>query len=214
VICDISPMAVYRLVCALRQQCLVTVLTRCDLPLPAIALLPLALLWLGLGIPSLVFVMVHSVLWAVELNTHTRFLAVPEDAAHGRPELRPAWRALRDADPDPGRVSVDSRRPQDRLGLRLAHAHRYGAGVRRVVAFGRPGVVYLREPQSARDGLRVRRPHDGDHHRPTRRERRLPHGRDPHRPQTGHAVVSERHVDPPGGRGGGNGQELQRAMIH
>ena len=76
-ICDISPMAVYRLVCALRQQCLVTVLTRCDLPLPAIALLPLALLWLGLSIPSLVFVMVHSVLWAVELNTHTRFLAVP-----------------------------------------------------------------------------------------------------------------------------------------
>jgi hypothetical protein len=35
VICDISPMAVYRLVCALGQQCLVTVLTRCDLPLPA-----------------------------------------------------------------------------------------------------------------------------------------------------------------------------------
>jgi hypothetical protein len=44
VICDISPMAVYRLVSALRQQCLVTVLTRCDLPLPAIALLPLPLL--------------------------------------------------------------------------------------------------------------------------------------------------------------------------
>jgi len=38
VICEISPMAVYRLVCALGQQCLVTVLTRCDLPLPAYAL--------------------------------------------------------------------------------------------------------------------------------------------------------------------------------
>jgi hypothetical protein len=38
VICDISPMAVYRLVCALGQQCLVTVLTRCDLPLPAYVL--------------------------------------------------------------------------------------------------------------------------------------------------------------------------------
>ncbi len=47
-------------------------------PLPAIALLPLALLWFGLGIPSLVFVIVHSVLWAVALNTHTGFLAVPE----------------------------------------------------------------------------------------------------------------------------------------
>ncbi len=40
-------------------------------PLPAIALLPLALLWFGLGIPSLIFVIIHSVLWAVALNTHT-----------------------------------------------------------------------------------------------------------------------------------------------
>jgi len=47
-------------------------------PLPAIALLPLALLWFGLGIPSLVFVIIHSVLWAVALNTHTGFLSVSE----------------------------------------------------------------------------------------------------------------------------------------
>jgi NitT/TauT family transport system permease protein len=47
-------------------------------PLPAIALLPLALLWFGLGTPSLVFVIIHSVLWAVALNTHTGFLAVSE----------------------------------------------------------------------------------------------------------------------------------------
>jgi len=32
-------------------------------PLPAIALLPLALLWFGLGQGSLIFVLVHSVLW-------------------------------------------------------------------------------------------------------------------------------------------------------
>ena len=32
-------------------------------PLPAIALLPLALIWFGLGTGSLVFVLVHSVLW-------------------------------------------------------------------------------------------------------------------------------------------------------
>jgi hypothetical protein len=35
VICHISPMALYRLVCAFGHQSLVTVLTRCDLPLPA-----------------------------------------------------------------------------------------------------------------------------------------------------------------------------------
>ena len=45
-------------------------------PLPAIALLPLALIWFGLGKGSLVFVLVHSVLWAVALNTHSGFLSV------------------------------------------------------------------------------------------------------------------------------------------
>jgi NitT/TauT family transport system permease protein len=47
-------------------------------PLPAIALLPLALLWFGLGAPSLIFVIIHSVLWAVALNMQTGFLTVPE----------------------------------------------------------------------------------------------------------------------------------------
>jgi len=47
-------------------------------PLPAIALLPLALIWFGLGTPSLVFVIVHSVLWAVALNTLSGFRSVPE----------------------------------------------------------------------------------------------------------------------------------------
>src|SRR5215831_16112010 len=38
VICHISPMALYRLVCALGQQSVVTVLTRCGLPLPVYVL--------------------------------------------------------------------------------------------------------------------------------------------------------------------------------
>jgi NitT/TauT family transport system permease protein len=45
-------------------------------PLPAIALLPLALIWFGLGAGSLIFVLVHSVMWAVALNTHAGFLSV------------------------------------------------------------------------------------------------------------------------------------------
>jgi NitT/TauT family transport system permease protein len=45
-------------------------------PLPAIALLPLALLWFGLGAKSLVFVIIHSVLWAVALNPHSGFTSV------------------------------------------------------------------------------------------------------------------------------------------
>jgi NitT/TauT family transport system permease protein len=47
-------------------------------PLPAIALLPLALIWFGLGRGSVVFVLVHSVLWAVALNTHSGFLGVSQ----------------------------------------------------------------------------------------------------------------------------------------
>jgi NitT/TauT family transport system permease protein len=47
-------------------------------PLPAIALLPLALLWFGLGQGSLIFVLMHSVLWPLALATYAGFRAVPE----------------------------------------------------------------------------------------------------------------------------------------
>ena len=47
-------------------------------PLPAIALLPLALLWFGLGRGALVFVLIHSVLWPLALNTYAGFQGVPE----------------------------------------------------------------------------------------------------------------------------------------
>lgn len=47
-------------------------------PLPAIALLPLALLWFGLGEGSLIFVLVHSVLWALALNMYSGFLGVSD----------------------------------------------------------------------------------------------------------------------------------------
>ncbi|CAG9168658.1 hypothetical protein LMG23992_01240 [Cupriavidus laharis] len=47
-------------------------------PLPAIALLPLALLWFGLGTKSLIFVLIHSVLWPLALNTYAGFRSVPE----------------------------------------------------------------------------------------------------------------------------------------
>lgn len=47
-------------------------------PLPAIALLPLALLWFGLGQGSLIFVLIHSVLWPLALNTYAGFRSVPE----------------------------------------------------------------------------------------------------------------------------------------
>ncbi|WP_416401494.1 ABC transporter permease [Alicycliphilus denitrificans] len=57
---------------------LLSTLTAMFNPLPAIALLPLALLWFGLGQGSLVFVLVHSVLWPLALNTYAGFQGVPE----------------------------------------------------------------------------------------------------------------------------------------
>jgi NitT/TauT family transport system permease protein len=57
---------------------LLSTLTAMFNPLPAIALLPLALLWFGLGNPSLIFVLIHSVLWSVSLNTHSGFLSVSD----------------------------------------------------------------------------------------------------------------------------------------
>ena len=57
---------------------LLSTLTSMFNPLPAIALLPLALLWFGLGQGSLVFVLIHSVLWPLALNTYAGFQGVPE----------------------------------------------------------------------------------------------------------------------------------------
>jgi sulfonate transport system permease protein len=45
-------------------------------PLPAIALMPLSLLWFGLGTRSLVFVVVHSVVWPLSLNSYTGLVSV------------------------------------------------------------------------------------------------------------------------------------------
>jgi NitT/TauT family transport system permease protein len=55
---------------------LLSTLTAMFNPLPSIAMLPLALLWFGLGSPAIVFVIVNSVLWAVALNTHVGCMAV------------------------------------------------------------------------------------------------------------------------------------------
>src|SRR5205807_8231018 len=55
---------------------LLEILTAMFNPLPSIALLPIALLWFGLGDNSVIFVLIHAVLWSVALNTYTGFRAV------------------------------------------------------------------------------------------------------------------------------------------
>ena len=55
---------------------LLEVLTAMFNPLPSIALLPLAMIWFGLGNGGVIFVLIHAVLWAVALNTHSGFRGV------------------------------------------------------------------------------------------------------------------------------------------
>ncbi|HEY0209883.1 ABC transporter permease [Acerihabitans sp.] len=68
-------------------------------PLPAIALLPLALLWFGLGENSLIFVLAHSVMWPMAVNTYTGFLGVSDTLRmtgrnYGLRGLRYVWHIL------------------------------------------------------------------------------------------------------------------------
>lgn len=56
---------------------ILAVLTAMFTPLPGIALMPVALLWFGLGPGGFVFVVIHSVVWPVAINTHAGFAGVP-----------------------------------------------------------------------------------------------------------------------------------------
>ena len=55
---------------------LLEILTAMFNPLPSIALLPIALIWFGLGDNSIIFVLIHAVLWSAALNTYAGFRGV------------------------------------------------------------------------------------------------------------------------------------------
>ena len=116
-------------------------------PLPAIALLPLALLWFGLGQNSLIFVLVHSVLWALALNTYAGFLGVSETLRMAGRNYGLKGLRLVLFIPDPGGTAVDSRRPENWLGVCLAHLDRRRTGIWRDQWQGRAGLVHLPESQ-------------------------------------------------------------------
>ncbi|MFA5952739.1 MAG: ABC transporter permease [Hyphomicrobium sp.] len=56
---------------------LLSTLAAMFMPLPAIALLPLTMLWCGIGEKSLILVLVHSVVWPVATAVLTSFAGVP-----------------------------------------------------------------------------------------------------------------------------------------
>ena len=99
-------------------------------PLPAIALLPLALIWFGLGPGSLVFVLIHSVLWAVALNTHSGFLSVSNT-------LRMVGRNYGLSGPSyVGRILIPAAFPSILTGLKIGWAFAWRTLIAAELVFG------------------------------------------------------------------------------
>jgi NitT/TauT family transport system permease protein len=99
-------------------------------PLPAIALLPLALIWFGLGNGSLVFILIHSVLWPVALNTHSGFRAVsPTLRMVGRNYGLKGFRYIR-------KILVPAAFPSILTGLKIGWAFAWRTLVAAELVFG------------------------------------------------------------------------------
>ena len=99
-------------------------------PLPAIALLPLALIWFGLGNGSLIFVLIHSVLWAVALNTHSGFLSVSNT-------LRMVGRNYGLSGPSyVGRILIPAAFPSILTGLKIGWAFAWRTLIAAELVFG------------------------------------------------------------------------------
>ena len=102
-------------------------------PLPAIALLPLALLWFGLGKGSLIFVIVHSVLWPLALNTYSGFLSVsPTLRMAGRNYGLQGWRYVI-------HILVPAALPSILSGLKIAWAFAWRTLIAAELVFGSSG---------------------------------------------------------------------------
>jgi hypothetical protein len=161
---------------------LLSMLTAMFNPLPSIALLPIALLWFGLGTGSLLFVLVHAVLWPLALSMYTGFLGVPAT-------LRMAGRNYGDADSRARGIAFDCRRLARGLGIRVAHADRGGTRVRCECGAGRARLVHLPEPQRALYGPRVCGARGGHHHRFARRTSGVRYARTADRAAVGRAAL-------------------------
>lgn len=109
---------------------LMVTLTAMFSPLPAIALLPLALIWFGLGSSSLVFVLVHSVLWAVALNTFSGFQSTSRTLRMvGRNYGLKGWRFV-------SRILIPAALPSIVTGLKIGWAFAWRTLIAAEMVFG------------------------------------------------------------------------------
>ncbi|WP_445679370.1 ABC transporter permease [Radicibacter daui] len=106
------------------------VLTSMFNPLPAVALLPIALLWFGIGMPSIVFVIIHSVAWPLAVAGHTGFRSVA-------PTLRMAARNMGLSGPRfVVEILVPAAFPQILSGLRIGWAFAWRTLIAAELVFG------------------------------------------------------------------------------
>lgn len=99
-------------------------------PLPAIAILPLALLWFGLGTPAIVAVVVQSVVWTVAMNAYTGFQSVPQTLRMAGQNI--GLRGL----PYMFRVLIPAAFPHLLTGVRIGWAHAWRTLIGAELVFG------------------------------------------------------------------------------
>lgn len=104
-------------------------------PLPGIALLPLAILWIGIGEESIIFVMVHSVLWPILLNVIAGFDSVPVIYQEvGRSFGMPRLKLI-------ARVYVPAAFPSILTGIKTGWARAWRALISAEMVFGATGTT-------------------------------------------------------------------------
>ena len=140
---------------------LLTLLSSILNPLPGVAVLPLAMLWFGLTTNAILFVIANATIWPLALAVTTGFkTANPTILAVGRNIGLSRLRA-RHRRPRPGRAPACDHRPEDRLGVRLAHGDRRRARLRGRRREGRPRLLHQQREALSPDPAGVRGPgHD------------------------------------------------------
>lgn len=102
-------------------------------PVPAVALLPLALLWFGVGGSPIVFVVVYSVVWSLALNLNSGFESVPVQLRWVGQNLGlHGWRYVRD-------IYLPASLPSVMTGLRIAWAYGWRTVIAAELIFGAMG---------------------------------------------------------------------------
>jgi len=103
-------------------------------PLPALALLPLVIIWFGTGEASIVAIIVHSALWPILINLNAGFQAVPTiylDVGRNL-QLSPFFMAYE--------IKIKSSLPYLISGIKIAFARSWRALIGAEMVFGAVGL--------------------------------------------------------------------------